>query len=306
MHLNASDIDYSYELRGNLSTTYTLTDIHYILMNVTIIDEYSLEFNFPEKNVFQENLLALPILPKHIWQNIPYENHKEQAELWATTDPTKLIGAGPYYLFNYNNDTKIVHLKRNDYYKNYTEINPHFENIYFKYYSNKESTLNDITSGKIDFIDPLFAFNFNDVPINASYSISHTGKVQLIAINNKNPWIGTGELCPISDPLSAQKIRTAISYSIPKQLIIDEVYNGLGSYGVTPWSNIALDFDNQLEPIEFDLDYAKYLLKYSGFDYGCEPAPCTTTSIIGLSFRILFVSSLISILAIRYLIKRKR
>ncbi|NHK32962.1 MAG: hypothetical protein FK730_16565 [Asgard group archaeon] len=305
--LNASDIVYTYDLINKISYSSYIFERDYLNTSITVIDKDTLEFEFPTKYVFNENVFALPIMPKHIWNTIAPENHSKQAEDWVITNPMKLMGAGPYYLFDYNNDSNIVHLKQNEYYKNYTGINPHFEDIYFKYYSNKESALTDIDTGVIDFIDPQFTFCVEDVPVNASFSLSFTGNVQQLAINNLSPWIGTGELCPINSPESAKYLRKAISYAIPREIIINDVFNGLASPGVTPWSNIALDFDELLEPVEYNLDYSKYLTEMAGFYYGTIPFPCTsTTPIIGLSFGLILIISISTIIAISYLVKKKR
>jgi ABC-type transport system substrate-binding protein len=304
--LNASDVEYSFLLRGNVFTHYSDYFI-YKTANVTVINEYNLKISFPYKEIFPENLLALPIVPKHIWENIAYENHSSQAETWALTNPDKIFGTGPYYLFDYNKNTNTIHLKRNDYYDDWSNTTPYFENIYFKYYADKESALIDLANGKLDIVDSAFDTDILEVLTNTSYTLVPSGKVQQIAINNQQPYIGSGELCPIASPESAKKIRKAISFAIPRQLIADEVYQGLATPASTTWPNSALDFDETLLPYDYKLCLAKNLMQFSGFQYCgfidyCDPTPdpCSSPSVtINVGF------SLISITVVIIIVKRK-
>jgi ABC-type transport system substrate-binding protein len=256
------------------------------------------------KNLFPENMLSLPIIPKHIWKDVSAENHTSQAETWALTNPSKLIGTGPYYLYDFNSETTSIHLKRNDYYKNWTGLNPHFEDIIFKLYSNKELALLDLSNGAVDVVDTLFSINKEEVPENASYTLTPSGKVQQLAINNLHPYLGTGNLCPIADESSALNIRKAISHIIPRDTIANEIYNGLAIPAATPWLNSALDFDDSLAPYTYDLEQAQQYMIDDEFWPICHTP--TTTESIGNSLKIFTLITSIVIISIQLKSRRNK
>ncbi|MBK5115246.1 MAG: hypothetical protein JJE41_16590, partial [Candidatus Heimdallarchaeota archaeon] len=178
--LNASDIEYTYELLvhpGYLPVT------HYCLPFITnesvnIISEFELDITFTQANAFQENNLAIDIIPKHIWEPILPENHSSQAQTWAendTLDSQKIIGSGPYYLADFDTSFGVIHLERNDFYDDWTGITPYFADIFFDFYSNKEGALSALAGDDLDMIDSQFMPYLSEVPASASYTLVDEG-----------------------------------------------------------------------------------------------------------------------------------
>ncbi|MGC9780862.1 MAG: hypothetical protein HZR80_16585 [Candidatus Heimdallarchaeota archaeon] len=71
--LNASDVEYSYQLITDMDlnpddwyywSNYVAAD------SVSIIDEFEVDITFRTTYAFQDSNLRLPILPKHIWENV--------------------------------------------------------------------------------------------------------------------------------------------------------------------------------------------------------------------------------------------
>ncbi|NHK30794.1 MAG: hypothetical protein FK730_05545 [Asgard group archaeon] len=264
---NTSDVEYSYEIYRNI-----FNDLPYDLVyhfpnqfDITIIDEHEILFTFIACHDFHslEQFFSLPILPKHIWESIPFENQGIQAETWALTNPSKLMGTGAYYLHAYDDNNGIIHLKLNEYFEDWSGITPAFNDIYFEYYSTKESALSAVSNGSVDVLDSSFSPTLDEIPYNTSYTLVNSGLVVEIAINNYNPYIGTGELCPISSPESGKNIRKAISYIVPRLIIINEIYDTLASPGATAFPNTAIGFNDSLEPFEYNISKAK---EYMDFD----------------------------------------
>ncbi|NHJ84696.1 MAG: hypothetical protein FK734_04495 [Asgard group archaeon] len=270
--LNASDVKYSYDLMINPefeNPVYYYWTQYIDNSSVKIISEYEVSITFLTKWVFQENNLALDLVPKHIWESIPVANQKDQAADWAMNNSSLLLGAGPYYLFEYDNINEIIHLKRNDYFADWSGIIPKFSDIYFKFYSDKVSALNALTIGDIDMIDAQFVVRLDEIPAGFEYVLIDDSGTQEIAINNLHPYIGTGESCPISSPESGKYIRKAISHIIPREVIIEEspIYWSIMKPGITPCPSVAIGFDKTLEPYEYNMTLAKEYMEKAGFSY---------------------------------------
>ena len=120
---------------------------------------------------------------------------------------------------------------------------------------------------------------------------------QEMAINLRNPVFGTGELTPVGTPAAAKAVRKAISHSVPRDVIVAEILEGLGAPGVTPCPIVSVAYDDTLEPYAYDLDLAIEYMEDAGFEVITTIQTPTTTGIAGLVF--LSFLGLASILAFR-------
>ncbi len=296
--LNASDVEYSYHslIHPNLSQPdYGFYSQYITNQSVVINSEFDFSITFNKSYVFQDSNLGIPLIPKHIWESIALENHESQAISWAADDvldSQKIIGAGPYYLEDYIGTNGIIHLKRNEYYDDWSGVTPYFEEIYFDFWSNKEGALAALAAGDIDMVDPNFSPQIDEIPAGVKYELVSIPGSQEMAFNNLHPIIGTGELCPIPGPESARYIRKAMSHIIPRQLIIDEIINGLGKPGITPWPISCVGADESLEPLEYDRNLALKYMELAGYDVPDEYFSPT----VQIGFKLETIASIISLI----------
>jgi len=274
--LNTSDVKFSYDLMidedfANPSLAYW--QLYLDGSSVNVISATEMEITFKREYIFQDGNLALDIIPKHIWESIAPEDIETQARTWASLDPTKLIGTGPYYLTHYDGTNGVMHLKVNPYYDDWTGITPHFTDIYFEFSSNKEVALAELALGTIDMVDAKFLPQIDEIPAGKSYSLVENPISEEIAFNCHHPYIGTGEYCPISNPESGKSIRKAISTMIPREYLVEEILDGLGTPGITGCPPVAIGFDETLEPYPYSIDLAKMYMEEAGYSYGfgCSP-----------------------------------
>ncbi|MCE7747816.1 MAG: hypothetical protein GPJ51_05425, partial [Candidatus Heimdallarchaeota archaeon] len=113
----------------------------------------------------------------------------------------------------------------------------------------------------------------------------------------KHPVFGTGELTPVGTPAAAKAVRKAISHSVPRDVIVDQILEGLGAPGVTPCPIVSVAYDPTLLPYVYDLDLAIEFMEEAGFEVIITITDPTTTGIVGLVF--LSFLGLASILAFR-------
>ncbi|NHJ40564.1 MAG: hypothetical protein FK731_11075, partial [Asgard group archaeon] len=284
--VTTDDIEFSYKLQITpefANPDFAFWSIYLRNNSVTIIDSDTCKISFKQTYVFQEFNLALDLVPKHIWESIPYDEMEQQAIEWATEDPTKMIGAGPYKLESYDATNEVIELSRNDYFDDWSGITPYFDTIFLELYSNKEGALSALASGAVDLISCYFSPLEADIPAGMANQLIAAPGTQTIPFNCLHPWIGTGELCPISDPDSGKYIRQAISHIIPRDIICSEILEGLAVPGVTSMPNVAIGYDETLEPYEYSIEIAKQKMELAGFEYPPEETPTTTaTTGIGL------------------------
>jgi ABC-type transport system substrate-binding protein len=288
--LNASDVKFSFEVIS--SPDFNSPDESFWMQyidsdSITIIDEFNVEIEFLEAYTFHETNLALPLIPKHIWWDVPIENQSAQAIEWIESDPSKIIGAGPFVLHSYNKTEGFVHLKRNPYYQDlfYAE-DPAFEDVYFIDYDyyNKAEIISDLQSGFIDIVEAHLDLSLEDIDFpGVTYEQANgLGLVFEMAFNLNHPYFGTGSACPINGSASAKNMRKAISHIIPRNSCL-ELSNGLGYPGVTTFPVIGFGYNTSMKPSKYDLVLAKQYMEAAGFEYPEIP----TTSLSSVSIIVL-------------------
>jgi len=284
--VTADDVNYTYNLLIN--PDFGNPDLAYWEMyldneSVNIINDHQVEMTFLKPYVFQESNLAVDLLPMHIWGGIAPEDHEAQAITWATTDPNKLMGAGPFYLEEYDGTNGIIHLKANPYFTDWFGADPNFDDVYLEFYGNKEGALSALASGAIDMVDAQFSPQLDEIDIpGVTYELIKDPGTQEMGINQEHPYLGTGELCPISGVASSNHIRKAISHMVPRDVIVSEILDGIGAPGVTGMPNVAIGFDETLAPYEYSIELALEHMKAAGFAVVDIPTP-TPTAGIGLA-----------------------
>ncbi len=269
--LTVDDIIYNYQLGVTASlghTTYSFFTQYWNNDSVVKISDTECTITFLQPYVFQDGNLALDLLPKHIWESVAPIDHASQAISWATSEPSKLFGCGPYRLAAWDATNAIIHLTKNDYFDDWFGVEPNFDDVYFESYSNKEGALAALGTGLVDMLDSEFYVTVSDLsglPGSDYDTVDNPGN-QEMSINMLHPYIGTGELCPIAGTESGKHIRKAISHIIPRQIIVDEILDGLGRAGVTHWPSVSVGFDESLEPYEYSVDTALAHMAAAGFD----------------------------------------
>jgi peptide/nickel transport system substrate-binding protein len=266
---NATDVEFSYDLLIN--PLFGQPDFGYYSLyiddnTIKIISEFEVQVDFLQAYVFQDGNLAIDIMPKHIWDSIAPADMDTQAVSWAASDPEKLIGIGPFYLHNYDGTNGIIHLKSNPY---WTDWGGHtaqlIDDLYFEFWSNKEGALSQLAAGKLDMVDSQFSPQLAEIPPTVDYTVVVAPGSQEMAFNCLQPYL-SGELAPISTEDSGKYIRQAISHLIPRETIVEEILNGLGSPGITAYP-MVIGFDDTLEPYEYSIDIAKQKMEAAGFVY---------------------------------------
>jgi len=264
------DIEYSYKLAitPSLSNSQYLANTEFWNNNsFEKISENIFTIEFTQPWVYQEKNLAVPILPKSIWESIEPNNHLETSIDWAKNHPERIFGTGSYRLERYNPITGEIYLTKNQYFNELSAgSEPILEKIIFQYYSNKTLALQDLKSGKLQIIDSNFGVSVSELEEDElSYQTGLNLRTHEIAVNMNHPWLGSGELCPVAGKESAKNVRKAISCIIPRDFIAEIQTKGLTEPGITPWPDGAFGFTDDLKAYEFSFEKGYEYMIDAGF-----------------------------------------
>ncbi len=101
---------------------------------------------------------------------------------------------------------------------------------------------------------------------------------QEMAFNMQHPVLGTGVDTPVgkADPTkaaeAARHVRQAISYLIPRELIVSELLDGLGTPGTTVLAAFGAGFqDASIKSDPYDPNLARAELAAAGYSTGVSP-----------------------------------
>jgi ABC-type transport system substrate-binding protein len=265
------------------------------------VDDDTVTITFDQSYVFQDSNLAVDLIPKHIWESVDVSEHQQQAVTWAGSDPSKMIGIGPYKLEEWDAGNKVIHLTKNEYFGDMANCpEPNFDDVYFEFYSNKEGALSALASGDVDIVDSQFSPQLDELDIPGTYyRLVADPAFQEISYNCLHPRLGTGEANPGGEGTGVY-IRRAIDTLIPRDTIVEEICDGLAAPGVTAWPDVALGYDDTLEPREYSVEDAKDWMREAGYEF---PDDTTTETGVGLA---VFMSILALAGATQVILLKKR
>ena len=232
-------------------------------MTVTALDDYTVEFALPVPFAPFLRSLGTAIYPRHILEPhvddgsfVSYEDDGSFVEVWdIDTDPTQVIGTGPFTIESYEPGERLVLARNPDYWLTDDEGNslPYLDSIVFNFVETLEDELDAFRAGESD-VHGVLGSEFADLePLQQedNFTIHRRGPgfgTTFLAFNvNPGEAADSGELfvaSPKIDWFSNVEFRRAVAYSIDNFAIVDDVLHGLG---YPQWSSIspaAGDFHN--------------------------------------------------------------
>jgi peptide/nickel transport system substrate-binding protein len=254
--LTASDVAFTYDyIVKNELSSYT----SYVqgIVKATALDDTHVQFDCsaPKANMLN---VWIPIIPEHIWSKV---SGKDAAAKYANDAP--YVGSGPF---------KCVEWKKNSYVKlaanpDYWGGRPKIDELYFEYYTNPDTMVQDLKSGLIDGATTLLDAQYRQLltePGIEARTIQTNGFDELAF----NCYTGPSRGNPV---LKDVKFRQALNYAVDKDKIIAVPYGGHAEPGTTViTANYYSDPDWHWEPpaaeaYGFDLEVAKQKLDEAGY-----------------------------------------
>jgi peptide/nickel transport system substrate-binding protein len=256
--LTAKDVAFTYNLIvDNPDHTSNLTAYTNLIEHATAVDDYTVQFvcSKPKPDMDRH---WVPILPEHIWSKIPV---KDLDKKYQNNAP--YVGSGPY---------TMVEWKKNNY--EYLKINPYWwgpkpkiTDLYFTYYTNGDTMLQDIKAGTIDGAENLVPTQVKQLesdPDVTARAIA-TDAFDELAFNC---YTGPSKGNPV---LRDVKFRQAMNYAVDLQKLVDIVMMGTTVPGTTIIPpDYYHDPDWHWEPpadvkYTYDPEKAKQLLDEAGY-----------------------------------------
>jgi peptide/nickel transport system substrate-binding protein len=215
---------------------------------------------FPQIVVFPN--IALPVLPSSIWGDVPVEEW--QTDPGSTgTDPSRVVGSGPFKFVELNEGEGTTTFARND---DYWDKVPAVETVIFQVWPDDTAVVEALRSGELDMLmDPippadvegLQAEEHLTVDIYETYDFGFFGY-------NLDP-----EKTPLFQDL---EVRQALIHALDRQAMVDSILLGFGevAHGTQPTLSEAYAPELINTIYDFDVDKANSLLDAAGWVMGSD------------------------------------
>ena len=245
-------------------------------MTVRAVDDYTVECVLPVPFATFLRSMGTAIYPRHI-----LESHVDDGTFTSTwdisTDPTEVIGTGPFTIESYVPGERVVFVRNPDYWLKDDDGNslPYLDRVVHVIVPALEDELEMFLAGEADVHGVLGEELEELEPLQdeGNFTIHRRGPAfgtSFVAFN-MNPGLSadTGE--PYVPPhklswFSNREFRQAVAYAIDKVRIIDEAQHG---EGYPQWSSVspaAGDFHNpNVRRYEYDLERANEILDGLGW-----------------------------------------
>jgi ABC-type transport system substrate-binding protein len=199
---------------------------------------------------FEESLVNLKIMPKHIWKDISIQAMTSNTQL-NVLNP---IGSGPYMIkktVQKNDKTvKSMILTIN---KDYYNQKPHIQRIDFYFYNSQDDLLNNLKKGNLDSGN-IEAGSYNDKNFK-KYNLNSVETPDYFAIFLNNQ----------KKPFDDKDIRQAFSLLTNKQEIVASILNNKGKVIDSPLIPSFYDLSEPKNVLSFDEEKGKQILDENGY-----------------------------------------
>lgn len=216
------------------------------------LGDYSVRFILKQPySPFLQNL-ALPIIPRHIWERMPVE-----AAALAEAN-IKPVGTGPYEFSDFDRDSngaigRYAVTANSDYYRE----GPYIKKIIFRVYPDETAMIQAYKNKEIDGISSVSARNVDYVKaLGASIDAIRMPRIFALFLDESHP------------ALKDKSVRQALALAIPKDELIEKVLGG----GAIPIESAippgAFGHEAAIAKTPFDPEQAKTLLDKAGWKTG--------------------------------------
>jgi peptide/nickel transport system substrate-binding protein len=258
--VTAEDVAFTYNFINGFESFGLIRSYTDLLTKAEATDPATvvLTFSGPPAN-WVERFSAVPILPKHIWEQ--FKDEKSATEY----ENKEMIGSGPFKLaeFRPGQFTRLTAVK-----DHYLEP-PKIDEIIFQVYQNDDAQVQALKTGEVDLISPLpTTVRALRGDQNIKVAIGKGLGLADIIFN-----ITTKENCPPDvgkctghPALKDVKVRQALAHATDKQQLIEVMRVGLAEPGTTlvmPGHGEA--YNSGLQDYAFDIAQANKILDDAGY-----------------------------------------
>ena len=250
-----------------------------LMPKIEKIDKYTVKFTTPKPFAPFLRNLSTSIVPKHIFEKATNKGKEYFLTFQGIdTKPQNLVVSGAFKLSEYLPSQRVVYKKNPNYYLINTknEKLPYIDKVVMLIVGDMNNQTLKFESGAIDMltISASLLDRYRELKKHNDFELYNLGPTtnttfMVFNLNNRKNKDGKYYVNPIKQKwFQDRNFRTAIDWAIDRDDLILNIFSGLASplYTAEPVNSLFLN-EKIAKGHEKNLDYAKSLLKKSGFYY---------------------------------------
>ena len=263
VEVTAEDVHYSFHdyINNPELETESIRSIMTSIEDVEIISDKVVEFTFNQPDAYNlQAAMMFYILPKHFYSELTPAQINQSTAL--------LMGSGPFKLDNLDIDnqwspgTDVV-LVRNE---QYWATKPPLQSIRFRTITEDIARLTEFRNGNASMILPSSP-QFTEVSREPGWDEK---AYSLNWVNMRSSYSFIGWQCGLRNgktqtPFHDKRVRQAMTMLLDRQLIINDIYNGIGEVATGPNNAPSPASPPDIEPWPYNPERAKELLEEAGW-----------------------------------------
>ncbi|CAN5812938.1 peptide-binding protein [soil metagenome] len=245
----ARDVVFTFDRIRDPATTYPNTDFFANWTAVSAEDSFVVRVIFTPHAEPLAGVPFLPIMPAHLLDTIPAERMRQAAF------NKRPVGNGPFRFVEYRANDRWV-FEANPDFSPSLGGRPYVDRIIWRPIPDATAQVAEITAGSADVIM---------TPPSSEYPqlIRQDGLRGLDRPSRQFAMIiWNGRVAPLNDA----RVRNALTLAIDRAQIVQTLRAGYGDVAVGPITPYHWAFDSELEPLPFDPDSARTVLRVAGFE----------------------------------------
>ena len=200
---------------------------------------------------FLENT-TLGIIPAHIWEGAP------SSEWVASAFNLRPVGSGPFMLGDTTQDSSGIPTSYNlDAWDKFTRGRPHLDMIHIAFFPNETSLITALESGTIEALHGVSGDTAKELT-GKGYTVTESPLPRVFGI-----FLNQAQAPVLAD----SAVRSALSLTANRALIVDQVLHGYGTAITGPIPPGSLGYEETQIPAQ-DFDSARALLEKAGWKRG--------------------------------------
>ncbi|MDC3413789.1 ABC transporter substrate-binding protein [Aquibacillus sp. 3ASR75-11] len=236
----AEDVKYTFDTILDPDFQAPYLSLYEPIKSVEVIDETHVKFNLKEPYAPLLSYLDIGIVPKHI---------AEKGDV-LSSEP---VGTGPYKMVNWEKNNQINFEANEDYWGG----TPKTPKITYFIIPDNTTRVAALESGDVDFVhSPLSPQDISRIEKNDEFKVEKTQALGFTYLNYNMK----------NEILSDVKIRQALSHLVNKNVISEEIYQGMDSPGKSPLIPASWAYTDNVPEFEYDPDKALELFAEAGWE----------------------------------------
>jgi peptide/nickel transport system substrate-binding protein len=248
----SADVKFTYEFlkNGNFPCAAYSCNAAMDLSSIDAPDDYTVVLHSAEPIATMTTVVAtLPILPKHIWQNMT----ADQATKFANDNP---IGTGPFKFVQWESGQFAKVVVNEHYWK----TRPYIDAIVFKHYDSMDAVVLGLRSGEIDTV------GISTLLPSTVRTLEQDPEIKVvISPNLRWNYIGFNQIGTGNPTLRDPRVRLALRYTVDKDTYTQLAFLGYASPGVSVIAPGMSYWYNSNLKNEYNMTKAAEILTEAGY-----------------------------------------